>query len=101
MEVPLNTILPSEVKKRLSQGEQLNIIDVREDEEVAQGAIQGSRHIPLGQLPERYQEIDRTHEIILVCRSGGRSSRAYEFLQMLGITGLKNMTGGMLAWDQD
>jgi rhodanese-related sulfurtransferase len=97
----MNTILPSEIKNRLAAGESLNIIDVREEEEVAQGAIPGSRHIPLGQLPERYNEIERTDEIILVCRSGGRSSRAYEYLQMLGITGLKNMTGGMLAWDQE
>ncbi|MEX2414904.1 MAG: rhodanese-like domain-containing protein [Paenibacillaceae bacterium] len=96
----MNTISPQEMKKRLSQGEALYMIDVREDEEVAAGMIPTAIHIPLGQLPERHEEIQRLDEIILVCRSGNRSGKAYEYLQMLGFTGLKNMTGGMLVWEK-
>jgi len=92
-------ITPSEVKERLSKGEKLTLIDVREAEEVQEGMIPGAKHIPLGELPYRYQEIDTTGEIIMVCRSGARSGRACEYLEHLGLKGLKNMTGGMLEWE--
>ncbi|MEW9697876.1 rhodanese-like domain-containing protein [Paenibacillus sp. SI8] len=95
----MDTIAPSEVKERLSRGEQLTIVDVREDEEVAEGIISGAKHIPLGQLPERHTEIPQTDEVILVCRSGNRSGRALGYLESLGYKGLKNMSGGMLEWE--
>jgi rhodanese-related sulfurtransferase len=94
----METILPSELKQRLLNGEQLTIIDVREDEEVAAGMIPGAVHIPLGELPERHEEIPQAGEIILVCRSGNRSGKAFGYLESLGYKGLKNMTGGMLEW---
>lgn len=94
----MDTITPSEIKKRLNSGEPLNIVDVREDEEVAAGMIPGAKHIPLGELPDRHGEIQKTDEIILVCRSGNRSARALGYLESLGYKGLKNMTGGMLEW---
>ncbi|UJF35236.1 rhodanese-like domain-containing protein [Paenibacillus hexagrammi] len=96
----MDTILPIEVKDRLDRGEKLTIIDVREDEEVAAGMIPGAKHIALGQLPERHAEIPKDEEVILVCRSGGRSSRALGYLESLGYSKLKNMTGGMLEWPQ-
>ncbi|WP_284638868.1 rhodanese-like domain-containing protein [Paenibacillus silviterrae] len=96
----MQTITPAEIKQRLEQGEKLDIIDVREYEEVALGMIPGAIHIPLMQLPERLDEIPQNGETILVCRSGGRSSRAYEYLEAQGLKHLKNMTGGMLSWDQ-
>ncbi len=96
----INTILPEEVKERLSRNEKLNIIDVREPEEVAQGMIPGAKHIPLGELPSRHAEIEQTGEIIVVCRSGNRSGKACEYLQSLGIAGLKSMAGGMLSWEK-
>jgi rhodanese-related sulfurtransferase len=96
----LDTITPAEVKSRLMNGEKLNIIDVREDEEVAAGMIPGARHIRLGDLPIRLSEIEQTGEIIMVCRSGRRSERACEYLEQMGFTGLKNMVGGMLKWHE-
>ncbi|MBU5440591.1 rhodanese-like domain-containing protein [Paenibacillus sp. MSJ-34] len=96
----VNIILPEEIKSRLDQGERLNLIDVREAEEVAEGMIPGAKHIPLGQIPERLEEIEQTGEIIMICRSGYRSERACEYLQQLGFQGLKNMQGGMLAWQE-
>ncbi|UKS30087.1 rhodanese-like domain-containing protein [Paenibacillus sp. HWE-109] len=95
----MDTILPSEIKERLRSGDKLTIIDVREDEEVAAGMIPSAIHIPLGQLPERLAEIPKTEEVILVCRSGARSGRALGFLESQGYQGLKNMTGGMLEWE--
>jgi len=95
----MQTITPRQLKERLEQGETLIIIDVREDEEVAQGMIAGAKHIPLMQIPDRMSEIPQDAEAILVCRSGNRSGRAYDFLTAQGYTRLINMSGGMLEWE--
>lgn len=94
----IEQIQPEEVKARLERGESLNMIDVREYEEVQQGMIPGSVHIPLGQLPARIDEIEQTDEIIIICRSGVRSERACEYLTHMGRSGLKNLEGGIIAW---
>lgn len=96
----MDWIDPSEIKQRIEQGEKLNLIDVREDEEVAQGMIPGARHIRLSEIPHRLDEIEQTGEIIMICRSGVRSAHACEYLSQLGIQGLKNMAGGMLKWEE-
>lgn len=94
-------IEPSVLRQRLQAGERLQMIDVREDEEVAAGMIEGAKHIPLGQIPDRITEIENTGEIIFICRSGYRSERACEYLQQHGYTGCTNMVGGMLQWNQE
>ncbi|HSN11255.1 MAG TPA: rhodanese-like domain-containing protein [Propionibacteriaceae bacterium] len=73
------------------------VVDVREDHEVAQGRIPGSLHIPLGQLGERLSELDRHRPVVAVCRSGNRSGTATRLLTSVGYT-CDNMAGGMLAW---
>lgn len=96
----MNTILPEELKQRLEQGEALSIVDVREPEETAAGMVAGAVNIPLQELPARMAEIPKDQETILICRSGNRSGRAYEYLASQGYTRIVNMTGGMLAWEQ-
>ncbi|WP_246943706.1 rhodanese-like domain-containing protein [Bacillus pinisoli] len=76
----------------------INIIDVREVDEVANGKIPGAIHIPLGLLEFRMQELDKSKEYIMVCRSGARSGRATQFLESYGYQVI-NMTGGMLDWE--
>ncbi len=90
-------IQPAELKARLDKGENIVMVDVREDEEVAHGMIAGAIHIPLGQVPDRLSEIPNASEIIIICRSGGRSGRACEFLSAQGYS-VTNMAGGMLDW---
>jgi len=94
----MKTITPKVVEERLRAGELLHIIDVREPEEVAAGKIPGAVNIPLGLIEFRMHELDKNEEYILVCRSGGRSGRAAEFLDRYGYQVI-NMTGGMLAWE--
>lgn len=96
----METINPLEVKQRIENGESLVIVDVRELEEVAEGMIPGARHIPLAEIPSRSNEIPNDSEVILVCRSGNRSGKALAYLESLGYKGLKNMTGGMMAWPE-
>lgn len=76
------------------------MIDVREPDEVATGAIAGSTNIPLGQLPARIGELDRTTPIVTVCQGGGRSQRAAEALAGVGFT-VANLDGGMNRWLAD
>ncbi|AMX83343.1 rhodanese [Geobacillus subterraneus] len=94
----MKTITTKEVEERLRAGEPLRIIDVREPDEVAAGKIPGAVNIPLGLIEFRMHELDKNEEYILVCRSGGRSGRAAEFLDSRGYRVI-NMTGGMLAWE--
>ena len=73
------------------------IVDVREDGEVAEGMIPGAIHIPLGQLTSRAGELDRERPVVTVCRSGKRSARAAEELSAAGFQA-DTMGGGMIAW---
>ncbi|MEK5036674.1 rhodanese-like domain-containing protein [Sporosarcina sp. FSL K6-3457] len=93
----MKEITTTELQQLLDQGEQLNLVDVREADEVAQGMIPGAVHIPLGEVVERLDELDKAKSYILICRSGGRSGRASEFLDGEGYD-VTNMVGGMLEW---
>ncbi|USK33497.1 rhodanese-like domain-containing protein [Bacillus sp. F19] len=77
----------------------LNVIDVRKVDEAASGKIPGAANIPLGLLEFRMHELDKSKEYTMVCRSGGRSARAAQFLEGQGFKVI-NMTGGMLDWDR-
>ncbi|WP_111645052.1 rhodanese-like domain-containing protein [Paranoxybacillus vitaminiphilus] len=90
-------MFPQQVEELLKQGKNLSIIDVRGAEEVAHGKIPSARHIPLGQLESRLNEIEKDKEHIIVCRSGNRSGMACEFLASQGYD-VVNMMGGMLEW---
>ncbi|MET3683803.1 rhodanese-related sulfurtransferase [Alkalibacillus flavidus] len=94
----MKEITTDEVKDLLEQDKDVKLIDVRETDEVAQGHIPGATNIPLGLLEFRENELDKNEEYIMVCRSGGRSGKATQFLKERGYN-VQNMVGGMLAWD--
>jgi rhodanese-related sulfurtransferase len=73
-------------------------IDVREPHERDNGYIAGSENVPLGQLMTRARYWDKDGELILVCRSGARSSLAAKQLAAAGFTNVRNLTGGMIAY---
>ena len=73
------------------------LIDVREPDEVAAGTLPGAVNIPLGDLPARVGELDRDRRVVLLCRSGARSTQAARFLTASGFTDVVNLAGGMLA----
>lgn len=93
----MKEISTTEVEALLKEGKTLNLIDVREDDEVQERSIPGIVHIPLGTIPNRIHELDLEKEYIMVCRSGARSGRATQFLESHGFK-VTNMNGGMLAW---
>lgn len=95
----MKQLTAKQVEELLNDGNQsLNIIDVREDEEVATGMIPTAKHIPLGLIESRMNELEKTKEYIMVCRSGGRSGQAAQFLESQGFDVI-NMTGGMMSWE--
>lgn len=87
-----------EVENLLKEGKALNVIDVRETDEAADGKIPGAINIPLGLLEFRMNELVKSKEYIMVCRSGARSGRATQFLDSYGYKTI-NMAGGMMAWE--
>ncbi|MBM7554759.1 rhodanese-like domain-containing protein [Thalassobacillus pellis] len=89
---------PEEVQQMLNENKDIKLIDVREDEEVAQGMIPSATHIPLGNIPESADNLDKDLEYIMVCRSGQRSMNAARYLNENGFT-VHNLEGGMLNWD--
>ena len=99
---PMQSITATELKQRLDNGEDVQIVDVREANEVAIGRIPNSIHIPLAQVLERMSEIDPSRDTVVHCKMGGRSARAIEALQRSGYTGkLANLTGGIIAWSNE
>lgn len=87
-----------EVQQALEQGQAINLIDVREVDEVESGHIPGIIHIPLGLLEFRMHELNKDEPYVMVCRSGGRSGSATHFLESQGFD-VSNMVCGMLAWN--
>ena len=93
-------ITAEELKERLNKGETPIIIDVREDWEYQEANIAGAKNIPLGTLPMRLDDIEehKGQEVIVQCRSGARSANAKAFLQQQGFTNVRNLLGGILAY---
>jgi hydroxyacylglutathione hydrolase len=78
----------------------IQILDVRSDREWSSGHIQGAIHIPLGDLENRLEDLDKDAEIFAVCGSGYRSSIAASLLQANRFMKTSSMNGGMTAWNK-
>lgn len=98
----MQNISVTELKSRIDAGENINLIDVREPFENADFNI-GGMLIPLGKIQTmQVDDIDnlKDEEVILYCRSGNRSGQACLTLDTLGFKNTKNLSGGMLAWEE-
>ncbi len=97
----MEDITVEELKQRMEANENLHIVDVREEYEFDEFNI-GAQLIPWGELPDRISEIEhlKNEEVIVHCRSGARSGRAKDYLTSLGFTKVRNLIGGMIAWQQ-
>ncbi len=75
----------------------LTVLDVREPVEWAHGRIEGALHIPLMELVERVTEVPTDNQVLVVCKVGGRSAQATNYLVQSGYEAV-NLDGGMLDW---
>lgn len=80
-------------------GDEVVLLDVREDDEWELGHAPGALHIPLADVPARIEELDPDAEIYVICRQGGRSLGAVEYLARLGYDTFQ-VAGGMVAWQK-
>ncbi|CAG9622167.1 rhodanese-like domain-containing protein [Sutcliffiella rhizosphaerae] len=94
----VQTITTDELKKKLDAGEELYLVDVREDEEIETGKIKEAKHIRMGDIPDNLDNFDKDKEYIFICRSGRRSENVCLYLQDQGYK-TRNLVGGMLEWE--
>jgi sulfur-carrier protein adenylyltransferase/sulfurtransferase len=99
-EVPADDrdITSIELNERLQRGDPVLVLDVREPQEYQINRIQGSTLIPLGELGQRYAELNADQEIVTQCKSGMRSAKAADFLRQKGFRRVRNLKGGILDW---
>ncbi|CAN5707002.1 hypothetical protein BH24ACI2_BH24ACI2_08770 [soil metagenome] len=98
----MQEITATELKQKMDNNEDFQLIDVRQPDEYAFAKIEGAKLIPLGEIMKRMGEIDETKETIIHCKMGGRSAKAIEAMQKTGFKGdLKNLKGGITAWSNE
>ncbi len=98
----MKEITVQELKEKKESGDEFLLIDVRENTEYLVSNLDG-QHIPLGELPSRLDEIeaDKDAEVVMMCRSGGRSGRAIGIMESNGFTNVYNLKGGITAWSNE
>ncbi len=97
----MQEITAIELKEKMDAGE-VQLVDVRQPDEFAFAKIEGAKLIPLGEIISRMDELDDSKELIVQCKSGGRSAYAIQYLTQAGYTGqMANLKGGITAWSND
>jgi len=98
----VQSIEPTNAQERLSNKDVKTVmVDVRTKAEYEADHVPGALHIPVDELPHRYQEIGQTTDIITVCQTGGVAEPAAEFLTSIGCSDVFFLAGGVNAWDGD
>lgn len=94
-------ITSAELKQRQQAGETLHILDVRETWENAESSIPGAQNIPLNDLPGKLDELEqlKDQEVIVHCKGGSRSASAKAFLTQQGFRNVRNLLGGIVAFN--
>ncbi len=93
-----NEVSVEDLKAMRDRGESFVLVDVREPREWAISDLPGSVKIPLGTLPQSLDKLSQEDEIVVYCRTGGRSANAVQFLQGMGFPKAKNLVGGINLW---
>jgi sulfur-carrier protein adenylyltransferase/sulfurtransferase len=93
-------ITVKELKQKMDDGEDINVLDVREPHEYEVANI-GVKLIPLGELPRRLAEFDQNEDFAIHCKTGGRSAKAVKLLQDAGFGSVYNVKGGITAWSEE
>lgn len=90
-----------ELAKEIEAGVPLVLLDVREAHELEHGTLPNILHVPMIDVPDHLDELDKDAPIVVICRSGSRSTKITDFLVRQGFTNVRNLAGGMNAWAQD
>jgi rhodanese-related sulfurtransferase len=93
-------ITPEEVKTKLENRDRPVLLDIRDPWEYATAHIEGSKHIPMDELPSRAAELDPTAHIVVFCHAGVRSAHVTEWLRQSGFDKVQSMRGGIDRWSR-
>ncbi|MGH9380455.1 MAG: molybdopterin-synthase adenylyltransferase MoeB [Thermoanaerobaculia bacterium] len=94
-------IAPDELRTRLAEPAPPIVLDVRTPQEHAIARLDGAVHIPLQELPRRFDELPRGRDLVVHCHHGPRSTQAVSFLRAQGFSGARNLAGGIDAWSRE
>jgi rhodanese-related sulfurtransferase len=97
----MREISPRDYVSLTDAGQNPFLLDVREGWEVALAAVPGAVHIPMGEIPDRLDQIPKDRMVVVMCKVGGRSMNVARFLAAKGHTDVVNLAGGILAWASD
>ncbi|MEX2595403.1 MAG: rhodanese-like domain-containing protein [Salibacteraceae bacterium] len=97
----MKEITVSELKNRMDNNADFQLIDVRELSEYEYCCIPGAEIIPMGEIITKLDRIDRDKEVIIHCKSGGRSGSVVNALMSRGFKNVCNLKGGILAWSAE
>jgi sulfur-carrier protein adenylyltransferase/sulfurtransferase len=95
------TITPAELDQRRRRKDAFDLIDVREPHEWEIGRIEGARLTPLSSFAEALPTLDSARDVVVYCKSGGRSAKAVKQLQAAGFRKVWNLAGGILRWSEE
>ena len=97
----MREITPRDYVSLTDAGKLPFLLDVREGWEVAIASVPGAIHIPMGEIPDRLNEIPMDRTVVVLCKVGGRSMNVARFLAAKGYPDVINLKGGILAWAAD
>lgn len=96
-----NLISVTELKDLMDQDGDFLLVDVREESEREIAKIKSGHHIPMGDITERYEELDKNKDVVIYCHSGVRSFQVCRLLEMFGFARVRSLVGGIDAWAQE
>lgn len=97
----VKNISPKDLKSRLDAGEDIVLIDIREDWEVEIGKLPNADHIPMNDIPDSLDRIPKDKPVVFICHHGNRSSAATNWIEAQGYKNVLNLTGGVDGWMQE
>jgi rhodanese-related sulfurtransferase len=97
----IREVTPAEYLATFAERPATQLVDVREAWELDIVRLAGAVHLPMGEIPTRLAELDRARDLVILCRSGGRSLSVARFLEAQGYPSVANLSGGILAWARD
>ncbi len=97
----MRNISVAELETMLKEGKAPAVLDVREEWETRLAPFAGATWIPMGQIPARLQELNKTRETVVICHHGIRSWRVAKFLESEGFENVINLAGGIDAWSKE
>jgi rhodanese-related sulfurtransferase len=90
-----------DLHKRLKEGGELVILDVREPGEISTASLPGTLNIPMREIPGRVDDVPKDKDVVVMCHHGMRSMQVAGFLEQRGFNKLYNLSGGIDAWSKE